>query len=427
MAVRKRLGATVRSTFASLRTRNFRLFFIGQTISNTGNWLTTVALTLLVLHLTHSGLAIGLITAAQYGPLLLFSISAGAIADRHNKRSLLFVTQGLEMAESITLAFLAFMHHPPLAALYATAAVGGTLLALDNPLRRSFVTEMVPEEDRPNAVVLYSLIVNVARIFGPALAGLLAVTVGFGWCFSIDAASYLVVLIALWMMRPTELRRIGARPRARGEIRVGLRYVADNPNLWISFVMLGAVGMLAYNFIVTLPLLVTRSLHGGDGAFTLLYSTFSAGAVVSALVIANKKLVHLRHVIVGSAALGLTMLGLATVPNVGFAIPAAFAVGLASILYMTSTTAIIQVEADPALHGRILSLQTFIIGGTACIGGPILGWLADSTSARVPIVLGGIVALLTAGWGLVINRRAMRRAASLGAAPPGPMRRLPAA
>ena len=174
MAVRKRLGATVRSTFASLRTRNFRLFFIGQTISNTGNWLTTVALTLLVLHLTHSGLAIGLIAAAQYGPLLLFSISAGAIADRHNKRRVLFVTQGLEMAESIVLAFLAFMHHPPLAALYATAVVGGTLLALDNPLRRSFVTEMVPVEDRPNAVVLYSLIVNIARIFGPALAGVLA-------------------------------------------------------------------------------------------------------------------------------------------------------------------------------------------------------------------------------------------------------------
>ena len=419
--MRERLGATVRSTFASLRTRNFRLFFVGQTISNTGNWLTTVALTLLVLHLTHSGLAIGLITAAQYGPLLLFSISGGAIADRHNKRNLLFVTQGLEMAESITLAFLAFMHHPPLAALYATAVVGGTLLALDNPLRRSFVTEMVPEEDRPNAVVLYSLIVNIARIFGPALAGLLAVTVGFGWCFSIDAASYLVVLIALWMMRPTELRRIPARPRARGEIRAGLRYVADNPDLWISFVMLCAVGLLAYNFIVTLPLLVTRSLHGGDGAFTLLYSTFSAGAVVSALVIANKRLVRIRHIILGSAALGVTMLCLATVPNVGFAIPAAFAVGLASILYMTSTTAIIQVEADPALHGRILALQTFIIGGTACIGGPILGWLADTTNARAPIILGGVVGLLAAGWGLVINRRVLRRAASLASAPPGPL------
>ncbi|MEA2566802.1 MAG: hypothetical protein QOD49_1979 [Actinomycetota bacterium] len=409
--MRKRLLATVRSTFGSLRTRNFRLFFIGQTISNTGNWLTTVALTLLVLHLTHSGLAIGLLMAAQYGPLLLFSIGAGAIADRHNKRNLLFVTQGLEMVESIVLALLAFMHHPPLAALYVTAAAGGTLLAFDNPLRRSFVTEMVPAEDRPNAVVLYSLIVNVARIFGPALAGVLAVTVGYGWCFSVDAASYLVVLGALWMMRPAELRRLAPRPRARGDIRAGLRYVADNPNLWVSFVMLGAVGMLAYNFTVTLPLFAIRSLHGGDGAFTLLYSTFSAGAVVSALVIANKGLVHIRHIVIGSAALGLTMLGLATVPNVGVAIPAAFLVGLTSILYMTSTTAIIQVEADPALHGRILALQTFLLGGTIVLGGPILGWLADTMSARAPIVLGGIVCLVAAVWGLATNRRVIRRAA----------------
>ena len=414
--MRKRLLATVRSTFGSLRTRNFRLFFIGQTISNTGNWLTTVALTLLVLHLTHSGLAIGLLMAAQYGPLLLFSIGAGAIADRHNKRNLLFVTQGLEMVESIVLAFLAFMHHPPLAALYVTAAAGGTLLAFDNPLRRSFVTEMVPAEDRPNAVVLYSLIVNVARIFGPALAGVLAVTVGYGWCFSIDAASYLVVLAALWMMRPAELRRLAPRPRARGDIRAGLRYVADNPNLWVSFVMLGAVGMLAYNFTVTLPLFAIRSLHGGDGAFTPLYSTFSAGAVVSALVIANKRLVHIRHIVIGSAALGLTMLGLATVPNVGVAIPAAFLVGLTSILYMTSTTAIIQVEADPALHGRILALQTFVLGGTIVLGGPILGWLADTMGARAPIVLGGIVCLVAAVWGLAINRRVIRRAALVGSA-----------
>ena len=412
--MRKRLLATVRSTFGSLRTRNFRLFFIGQTISNTGNWLTTVALTLLVLHLTHSGLAIGLLMAAQYGPLLLFSIGAGAIADRHNKRNLLFVTQGLEMVESIVLALLAFMHHPPLAALYVTAAAGGTLLAFDNPLRRSFVTEMVPAEDRPNAVVLYSLIVNVARVFGPALAGVLAVTVGYGWCFSVDAASYLVVLAALWMMRPAELRRLAPRPRARGDIRAGLRYVADNPNLWVSFVMLGAVGMLAYNFTVTLPLFAIRSLHGGDGAFTLLYSTFSAGAVVSALVIANKRLVHIRHIVIGSAGLGLTMLGLAVVPNVGVAIPAAFLVGLTSILYMTSTTAIIQVEADPALHGRILALQTFVLGGTIVLGGPILGWLADTMGARAPIVLGGIVSLVAAVWGLATNRRVIRRAALVG-------------
>lgn len=408
--MRKRFGATVRSTFASLRNRNFRLFFIGQTISNTGNWLTTVALTLLVLHLTHSGLAIGLLAAAQFGPILFFSISAGGIADRRSKRNLLFVTQSLEMVESMVLAFLAFMHHPPLAALYATAAVGGTLLALDNPLRRSFVTEMVPEGDRANAVVLYSLIVNIARIFGPALAGLLAVTVGFGWCFSVDAASYLVVLTALCMMRPAELRRIPARPRAKGEIRAGLRYVAERPNLWISFAMLVAVGTFSYNLRVTLPLLAIRSLHGGDGAFTLLYSTFAAGAVVSGLVIANKNLVQIRHVIIGSAALGLMMVGLASAPNVGIALPAAFLVGVASILYLTSTTAIVQVEADPALHGRILALQTFVIGGSAVLGGPVLGWLADAVGARAPILLGGIVGLAAALWGLTTNRRVLRRA-----------------
>jgi MFS family permease len=406
------MKTTVGRTFTSLRTRNFRLFFIGQTISNTGNWLTNIALTLLVLHLTNSGLAIGLLAAAQYGPILLFSINAGVIADRHNKRNLLYVTQSLEMVESIVLACLAFMHHPPLVALYATAAVGGILLALDNPLRRSFVTEMVPVGDRANAVVLYSLIVNIARIFGPALAGVLAVTVGYGWCFSIDAASYLVVLAALWIMRPAELYRSPAPLRAKGQIRAGLHYVADTPNLWISFVMLAVVGLLSYNFSVTLPLFAMRSLHGGDRTFTLLYSIFSAGAVASALVIANKNLIEVRHIILGSAALGVTMLGLAVVPNTTAAVPLAFLVGLSSILYMTSTTAIIQVEADPAFHGRILALQTFILVGTLPIGGPILGWLADAVGARAPILLGGTVSLAAAAWGVAARRFVLRRPAS---------------
>jgi MFS family permease len=404
--------STVRGTFTSLRHRNFRLFFIGQTISNTGNWLTNIALTLLVLHLTKSGLAIGLLSAAQFGPILLFSINAGVIADRHDKRTLLYVTQSLEMVESIVLAGLAFMHHPPLIALYATAAAGGSLLALDNPLRRSFVTEMVPTQDRPNAVVLYSLIVNISRIFGPALAGVLAVTVGYGWCFGIDAASYLVVLAALWMMRPAELHRSAASPRAKGQIREGVRHVAQLPNLWISFVMLAAIGLFSYNFNVTLPLFATRTLHGGDRTFTLLYCTFSAGAVAGGLVIASRNLVQVRHIIIGAAALGVTMLGLAVTPGTGAALLAVFLVGGASILYMTATTAIIQVEADPTLHGRILALQTFILGGTLPIGGPILGLIADAIGARAPIVLGGVVCVLAAIFGLTARRVTLRRTAT---------------
>ena len=181
------LGGALRKTFLSLRNRNFRLYFIGQLISNTGNWLTNVALVLLVLKTTGSGVAVGILAACQFGPILLLSAWAGAVADRSDKRKLLLVTQSLEMAQSTGLAILAFMTHPPLVGLYALAIGGGTLLAFDNPLRRSFVTEMVRADDVPNAVVLYSVIVNVARIFGPALAGLLVVTLGFGWCFTIDA------------------------------------------------------------------------------------------------------------------------------------------------------------------------------------------------------------------------------------------------
>jgi MFS family permease len=333
------------------------------------------------------------------------SASAGAVADRSDKRKLLLVTQSLEMAQSTGLAILAFMPHPPLVGLYALALGGGTLLAFDNPLRRSFVTEMVRAEDIPNAVVLYSIIVNVARIFGPALAGLLVVTLGYGWCFTIDAASYVAVLLCLLLMRHAELRRRPRRPRVKGEVREGLRYVVSMPTLWISFSMLLAVQMLAYNFTVTLPLFVTKALHSPGSVFTVLYSVFGLGAVVSALIVAQRRLVRLRHIIFGASALGFAMLLLAGVPGVGFAAPAVFLVGMASILYLTASTAIVQVEAKAEMHGRVLALQTVLMGGGALIGGPVLGLIADTVGGRAPIVLGGIVCLAAAAFGYLAARR----------------------
>jgi MFS family permease len=404
------LSGALRKTFLSLRNRNFRLYFIGQLISNTGNWLTNVALVLLVLKITGSGVAVGILAACQFGPILLLSAWAGALADRSDKRKLLLVTQSLEMVQSAGLAILAFMAHPPLVGLYALALGGGTLLAFDNPLRRSFVTEMVRAEDIPNAVVLYSVIVNVARIFGPALAGLLVVTLGYGWCFTIDAASYVAVLLCLVMMRGVELRRRPRKPRVKGEVREGLRYVMALPSLWISFTMLVAVQMFAYNFTVTLPLFVTDALHSTGGVFTILYSIFGCGAVVSALVVAHRGLVRLRHIVFGAAALGLAMLLLAFVPGVALAAPAVFLVGMASILYLTATTAMVQVEARSEMHGRVLALQTVIFGGGTVIGGPILGLLADRMGGRAPIVLGGIVCLAAATFGYFASRRYGHRA-----------------
>jgi MFS family permease len=406
---------TIKKTFISLRNRNYKLFFIGQTISNTGNWLTNVALTLLVLKITGSGFAVGLVAAFQYGPILFLSAWAGAIADRSNKRRMLFVTQCLEMSQSIGLAIVAFMPHPSLVALYILAVVGGAVLAFDNPLRRSFVTEMVREEDIPNAVVLYSTIVNVSRIFGPALAGLLVVTLGYGWCFGLDAASYIAVIICIIMMRSAELHRQPIKPKAKGEVREGLRYMWQEPQLWVSFVMLAAIGTLAYNFSVTLPLFVIRSLHSTVGWFTILYSVFSFGAVVTAMVIARRGLVKIRHIIVGAAALGLTMILLALAPNVGFAIPAIFFVGVASILYMTSTTTIVQTEGKREMHGRLLALQSVLLIGTSVVGGPLSGWLADALGARSPILFGGFICLITAAFGYFATKNYQNKTRSASA------------
>jgi MFS family permease len=407
-----RVRRAAQRTFVSLRHRNFRLFFYGQLVSNTGNWLTNVALTLLVLHLTGSGLAVGALTAAQFGPILLLSAWAGAIADRSDKRKLLFITQAVEMVQSAALAVFAFMPNPPLPALYVTAMAGGVALAFDNPLRRSFVTEMVPGEDRPNAVALYSAIVNASRIIGPALAGVLVVTVGYGWCFAVDAASYVFVLVALWMMRPDELVRFAKPPeKVKGAVRSAVRYIAQTPSLRIAFVMLIVVGTLGYNLNVELPLFVERSLHDGDSVFTFLYTMFSVGALASALVVANRQLVHLRNVLIGAGTFGIALVLLALTPTLALAVPVLIVLGVTSILYFTATTAIVQVDADPSMHGRILALQTVLLIGTAPIGGPIDGAIADAFGARVPLLLGGVAALGAALWGVLAARRAHALAA----------------
>jgi MFS family permease len=395
----------VQRTLSSLRWRNFRLFFIGQTISQTGNWLTNVALTLLVLHRTGSGVALGLLVACQYGPILLLSAWAGVIVDRTSKRNLLYVTQALEMCESLALAALAFMHNAPLAAFYIIAVAGGTLLALDNPVRRSFVNEMVPTDEIPNAVTLYSAMNSMARIAGPALAGLLIVTVGYGWCFTADAMSYAAVLTALAMMRSAELHRLPVTPRGGGQVRAGLKYVFGVPDLWITFVMLLLIGILSYNFAVVFPLFVEKGLHGGNGTYTLVYSAFSAGGLVGALLVARRSTVTIRTVAVAAAGLGAAMLVLSAVPSIALAFLVATLVGAASVAYMTATTSIAQLRTEPHMIGRVLALQTVLLVGTAPIGGPILGAIADAVGVRAPVLIGGVAALAAAAFGVLAARR----------------------
>ncbi|HET6331643.1 MAG TPA: MFS transporter [Polyangiales bacterium] len=404
-AARSRAASALGKTFQSLATYNFRLFFIGQLISNTGNQLTNVALILFVLKLGHSGLAVGALAACQFGPLVVLSAWAGAVADRTDKRRALVLTQLLEMAQSAVLAVLAFLPHPPLVVLYALALAGGVLLAFDNPLRRSFVPEMVSKDDLPNAVVLYSTIVALSQVSGPALAGALVTTVGFGWCFALDAITYLAVIACLTLMRKGELFQQPPRARTGREVREGLAYVASVPRLWISFAMFACVGLFSFNLRVALPLFVTRSLHGTEVAFAVLYATMSSGAVVGTLVIAHKRLVELRHVVVAALALGCAMLLLSLMPSVHAAVLAAFFVGAATVIYMTASTTIAQIDTRRDMHGRVLALQTALIGGTALVGGPIVGQIADLSGGRAPIAVGGVVCLLAASFGELGRRR----------------------
>ncbi|HET7542054.1 MAG TPA: MFS transporter [Polyangiaceae bacterium] len=402
---RTRARAALARTFQSLATRNYRLFFIGQSISSTGNQLTNLALILFALQLGHSGLSVGALVACQFGPLLLLSAWAGAVADRTDKRRALLVTQSLEMAQSAALAALALVPRPPLFLLYVLSTVGGVLLAFDNPLRRSFVPEMVSKEDLPNAVVLYSTIVALSQVLGPSLAGALVTSVGFAWCFALDALTYLAVIACLVMMREGELHRQPPAARTGREVREGLRYVAAVPRLWLSFAMFACIGIFTFNLRVALPLFVTQSLHSTQVVFAALYGTLSCGAVVGTLVVAHRRLVELRHAVTSALTLGLGLLVLSLMPSVATALPAAFFVGAASMVYMTASTTLAQVDTRRDMHGRVLALQTALIGGTALVGGPIVGHLADLGGGRAPIFIGGLVCLATAGLGEHARRR----------------------
>ena len=403
-ATAARRPAETAGTFRSLRHRNFRLFFTGQLVSQTGTWLTMIAQTLLVLSKTGSGLTLGLLMAAQFGPVLLLGAWAGAVADRADKRKLLVQVQALAMFQSVLLGVAVLTHVASLPVIFALAAFQGVLTAFDNPTRRSFVVEMVPPEDLPNAVSLNSAVMTGSRVVGPAAAGALVVWVGYGWPFIIDAISYIAVLVGLWMMRTDELFRSPPTPKAKGQVREGLRYIRSQPSLLIPLVMMAVIGTFAFNFSVTIPLFVKQTLGGSNTTFTMLFSVLSLGSVIGALHTARRTEVTARQLVVAAGAFGITMALLALAPNVPLAFGAGFLLGLASISFMTACTAIVQVLAGPEYRGRVLAIQSMVFLGSTPIGGPIVGWASDVGGPRVGILIGAAACAVA----VVIGVRGLR-------------------
>ncbi len=403
-----------RDTFRSLSIRNFRLFFVGQTISQIGNWLTMVAMALWVLELTGNGLAVGMLVACQFAPVLIIGAWAGLLADRSDKRRLLIIVQAFAMLQSFVLAALAFAGEPPLVAIYLVAAAGGFATAFDNPARRSFVVEMVPQDDMQNAVSLNSALMTGSRIVGPAMAGLLITTTGYGWCFLLDGVSYLAVIYGLWLINVRDLRPAPVAPRGKGQVREGLRYARSVPELWAPLVMMAIIGTLAFNFQVVLPLFVTKSLGSSEVMFTVLFAIVSIGSLVGALVTARRKSVTIHGVAISCVLFGIAMTALAFSPVLAVALPVGVFLGFASIIFMVSSTSIVQMRADPSMRGRVLALQAMVFLGSTPIGGPILGAVCDRFGARAGVLVGAVGCYAAAAYGL---RAARQHTAQLAGSP----------
>ena len=289
--------------------------------------------------------------------------------------------------------------------MYALALVGGVLTAFDNPTRRSFVVEMVPTEQVTNAVSLNSALMTGSRVVGPALAGLLVATVGFGWTFLIDGTSYVAVLVGLLLMRGAELTPAPLAARAKGQVREGLRYARSVPRLWMPLVMMAVIGTLAFNFQVVVPLLVTVDLGGTDATFTWLFSVLSLGSLVGALAVARRTESSVRRVGVTAMAFGASMALLAIAPNQAAAFVVGPLIGAASIAFMTSSTALVQTESAPTMRGRVLALQAMVFLGSTPIGGPLVGWVAEHLGARYAVGLGAVACVAAGAWGVTVARR----------------------
>ena len=390
-------------TFASLRNRNFRIFFTAPIVSVTGTWMQSIAQMWLVLHLTGSGLALGITAALQFTPILLFGTWGGLLADRVDKRKLLMVTQSAAGVVALVLAGLTLGGLVQLWMVYVLAFALGMVNVFDNPGRQSFVTEMVGKDQVINAVGLNSAVFTLARVIGPAIAGVLIAVVGTGWCFLYNGLSYFPVVFALVLMRPWELHRGRPTPRARGQIRAGIRYAWSTPELRFPLLLMLVVGTLAFNFSVLMPLMASFVFHSGASTFGLLMSFTGAGAFVGALVSANRARPSHRLLAFAGVAFGGLLIGAALAPTLLIELLVLLPLGAAMITFQATANSLLQLNSDPALRGRVMALYVMVFLGTTPIGGPIVGWVAEQFGARTGFGLGGlatVIASLVLLWAL---------------------------
>jgi MFS family permease len=398
----------VSPTFASLRVPNYRRYFTGMLVSNTGTWMQRVAQDWLVLQLTHgNGTWLGIVTALQFLPLPLFALIGGLLADRVPKRRILFATNtfmGLMAAILGGLTLGGAVHVWEVALL----AFGlGLATAADNPARQSFVVEMVGPADLTNAVALNSASFNSARLIGPGVAGLLIeVFGGTGWVFVLNAVSYAAPLVALGRMRPDQLRPAARAPRGRGQVREGIRYVRSRPDLVAVLAVAFFTGTFGMNFQITNALMATQVFDKGAGQYGLLGSVLAAGSLAGALIAARRRTTRVRLVMISAVVFGCLEVLVGLMPTYGWYALMLPPVGVASMTTMNAVNSTMQLAVDPVMRGRVMALYLAVFFGGTPIGAPVVGWLAEHAGPRWSLIGGGLItAVAAAACALLLARR----------------------
>ncbi|MDH6542472.1 MFS family permease [Streptomyces sp. SPB4] len=391
--------------FSSLRIRNYRLFAAGQAVSNTGTWMQRIAQDWLVLSLTGSASAVGITIALQFLPMLVFGLYGGVLADRLPKRPLLLATQSAMGLTGIALAVLTLAGHVQVWHVYLAAFLLGLVTVLDNPARQTFVSEMVGPAQVANAVSLNSANFQSARLVGPAIAGVLITAVGSGWAFLLNGLSFAAPIAGLLMMRTRELHPVTPQPRAKGQLREGLRYVAGRPELVWPIVLVGFIGTFGFNFPIWLSAFVGDVFHGDAGTYGLFNTLIAAGSLVGALLAARRGRARLRLLVTAAALFSVLLVMTAFAPSFWLFAVLLVPVGVFGLTVNVVANSSVQMATDPEMRGRVMALFMMVFTGGTPVGAPLVGWITDTYGARLGMAAGGLVSLAAAlGVAVVLSR-----------------------